>query len=528
MRTIIAALTLGTALTLSMAAQAKTLVYCSEGSPENFNPQINTTGTSFDASQEVYSRLIEFERGGTALIPGLAEKWQVSDDGTVITFTLRKGVKFHSNANFKPSRDFTADDVLFSFNRMWKEDHPYHKVSGGAYDYFKDMSMPDLLKSIEKIDDHTVKFTLNAPEAPFLANLAMPFAAILSAEYGEAMLKANTPEKIDQDPIGTGPFALQQYQKDAQIRYKAHKAYFGGKPTLDNVVFSITPDAAVRKAKLEAGECHVMAYPAPADLPALEKNKDVKLLSQEGLNVGYLAFNVTKPPFDKKEVRQAINMAVNKKAILEAVYQGAGAAAKNPIPPVMAAYNTEIKEYPYDPEKAKELLAKAGVTNLSTDLWAMPVQRPYNPNAKRIAEIMQADLAKVGITAEIKSFEWGEYRKRAQQGEHQMAQLGWIGDNGDPDNFLYVLLGCEAARAGGSNISKWCNADFDKLLKDAKKVSDPAKRNALYKQAQEIFHEEAPWLPIAYSVVFEPVRKNVQDYRINPFGLHVFNGVKLK
>ena len=177
---------------MAVSAEAKTLVYCSEGSPENFNPQINTTGTSFDASGPIYDHLIEFTKGTTKTEPGLAESWDISDDGTVYTFHLRKGVKWHSNDKFTPTREFNADDVLFTFNRMWKEDSPYHKVSGGSYDYFGDMGFPTLLKAIDKVDDHTVKFTLTKPEAPFLADLAMEFSSILSAEYADAMMKAGT------------------------------------------------------------------------------------------------------------------------------------------------------------------------------------------------------------------------------------------------------------------------------------------------------------------------------------------------
>ncbi|MGQ3028024.1 MAG: ABC transporter substrate-binding protein [Ferrovibrionaceae bacterium] len=511
------------------AAAKGTLVYCSEGSPENFNPQINTTGTSFDAAKPVYNGLVEFERGSTKVIPGLAESWTVSEDGKTYTFNLRKGVKFHSNANFKPTRDFNADDVLFSFNRMWKADHPYHKVSGGSYDYFGDMDMPKLLKSITKVDDYTVKFELNDAEAPFIANMAMDFAQILSGEYGDALLKKGTPEKIDQEPVGTGPFTFVQYQKDALIRYRANDQYWGGRPPLDQLVISITKDPAVRYAKVKAGECHVMPYPNPADLPKMREDKDINLLSQEGLNIGYLAYNVTKKPFDDKRVRKALNMAIDKKAIVDAVYQGAGVAAINPIPPTLWSYNKSVKDDPYNVEEAKKLLAEAGYPNgFETDLWAMPVQRPYNPNAQRIAEMMQADLAKVGVKAKIVSYEWGEYRKRAQAGEHQMAQLGWTGDNGDPDNFMYVLLGCAAARPGGSNIAKWCYKPFDDLLVAAKRTADVAERTKLYEQAQVVFKEEAPWFTIAHSVVYKPVRKEVVDFRVSPFGRHQFDGVDLK
>ena len=190
-------------------------------------------------------------------------------------------------------------------------------------------------------------------------------------------------------------------------------------------MFSITPDASVRWAKLQKGECHVMPYPNPADLDAIRKDPNVQVLEQPGLNVGYLAYNTTKKPFDDVRVRKAINMAINKKAIIDAVYLTTGVAAKNPIPPTQWSYNDAIKDDPYDPAAAKKLLAEAGYPNgFTTDLWAMPVQRPYNPNARRIAELMQADLAKVGVTAEIKSYEWGEYRKRMQAGEHQMGHAG--------------------------------------------------------------------------------------------------------
>jgi len=519
------------ALLAATPAAAKTLVFCSEGSPENFYPAVNTTGTSFDGSEPIYNRIVEFERGGTKVVPGLAEKWTISDDGTVYTFNLRKGVKWHSTSrSFKPTRDFNADDVLFSIDRQWKEDNPYFKVTSPNHSYFGDMGMPKLLKSVEKVDDYTIKITLNEPEAPFLADLAMPFAAIQSKEYADAMLKAGTPEKIDQDPIGTGPFSLVQYQKDAVIRYKAFPEYWGGKAKIDDLVYSITPDPAVRWAKVQKAECHLMPYPNPADLDTIRKDANVTLMEQPGLNVGYLAFQTTKKPFDDVRVRKAISMAINKQAIIDAVYLSSGVAAKNPIPPTMWSYNDAVKDDPYDPAAAKKLLAEAGFPNgLETDLWAMPVQRPYNPNAKRIAELMQADLAKIGVKAEIKSFEWGEYRKRLQAGEHQMGMLGWTGDNGDPDNFLHSLLGCASAQAAsGANIAKFCNKQFDDLVIKAKRTSDQAERTKLYEQAQVVFKEQAPWFTIAHAVQLKPVRKEVIDFKLSPFGRHSFYGVDIK
>jgi dipeptide transport system substrate-binding protein len=508
---------------------AKTLVFCSEGSPENFYPAINTTGTSFDANSQIYSRVVDFERGATSVVPGLAERWDISPDGLTYTFHLRKGVKWQSNKNFKPSRDMNADDILFMFERQWKENDPYFKVTSSNHTYFNDMGMPKLLKSVEKVDDYTVRVVLNSPEAPFLSNLAMEYAGVQSKEYAIAMLKAGTPEKLDQEPIGTGPFMLVQYQKDAVIRYKAFPEFWGGKAKIDDLVFAITPDASVRWAKLQKGECHVMPYPNPADLDAIRKDANVRVLEQPGLNVGYLAYNMQKKPFDDVRVRKAVNMAINKKAIIEGVYLSTGVAAKNPIPPSMWSYNDAVKDDSYDPEAAKKLLAQAGFPNgFATDLWAMPVQRPYNPNAKRIAELMQADLAKVGIKAEIKSFEWGEYRKRMQAGEHQMGMLGWTGDNGDPDNFLHTLLGCDAAKPGGGNVAKFCYKPFEDLVIKAKTVSKQSERDELYKKAQVIFKEQAPWFTIAHAVQLKPVRKEVVDFKLSPFGRHTFYGVDIK
>ena len=358
---IFAAVSSATLLLAAQSASAKTLVFCSEGSPENFYPAINTTGTSFDANTQIYSRIVEFERGSTNVVPGLAESWDVSQDGTVYTFHLRRDVKLHSNKNFTPTRDFNADDVLFAIDRQWNESNPYFRVTSSNHTYFNDMGMPKLLKSVEKLDDFTVKITLNRPEAPFLSDLAMEYAGIQSKEYADALLKAGTPEKLDQEPIGTGPFHLVQYQKDAIIRYRAFPGYFRGKAKIDDLVFAITPDASVRWAKLQKGECQVMPYPNPADLDAMRQDPNVQVLGQPGLNIGYLAYNTQKKPFDDVRVRKAFNMAINKKAIINTVYLSTGIAAINPMPPSIWSYNDAIKDDPYDPDAAKKLLAEAGI-----------------------------------------------------------------------------------------------------------------------------------------------------------------------
>jgi len=512
---------------LATAASAKTLVYCSEGSPEGFDTALYTSGTTFDASSKpIYNRLVEFKRGTTEVQPGLAESWEVSDDGLEYTFHLRAGAKFHTTDFFTPSRDLNADDIIFSFERQMDTANPFHAyVEGASWEYFNAMSMPDLIKSIEKVDDMTIKFVLTRPESPFLANLAMDFASIVSKEYADSLVSSGNLSDMNQKPVGTGPFTFVAYQPDAVIRYKAFADYWGGKQPIDDLVFAITTDNAVRQQKLLAGECHVMPYPNPADVQSLKDNPDVTVMEQEGLNVGYLAYNTKVAPFDNAKVRKALNMAINKQAILDAVFQGAGQAAKNPIPPTMWSYNDSIEDDPYDPEAAKAMLAEAGVSDLSMKVWAMPVQRPYNPNARRMAEVIQEDFSKIGVTVEIVSYEWGEYLERSKAEDRDGAVLlGWTGDNGDPDNFLAVLLGCDAV--GGSNRAQWCNEEFNALIMKAK--SGPQEeRTKLYEEAQAVFKREAPWATIAHSVVHMPMRSNVTGYVMDPLGGHWFDGVDI-
>jgi dipeptide transport system substrate-binding protein len=506
---------------------AKTLVYCSEGSPEGFNPQYYTTGTTFDAvSVPMFNRLVEFDTGTTNIVPGLAESWSAAADGLSYTFKLRKGVKFHSSAKFTPTRDFSADDVLFSFNRMADPTIP-KTTPGVTYAYFDDMDMKNIVDHVEKVDAMTVKFVLKKAEAPFMANLAMDFNSVLSAEYFDKMKAAGTPDVIDREPIGTGPFSFVSYQKDAVVRYKAFDAYWGGRPKIDNLVFAITTDASVRYAKLKTGECHVMAFPKPADVALMKSDPNINLVQKNGLNVGYIALNVEKKPFDNKLVRQALSMATNKKAILDAVFQGAGQQAKNLIPPTLWSYNDKVVDYPFDPAKAKALLAQAGFPNgLELDLWYLPVTRPYNPDGKRMAELIQSDWDKIGVKAKLVTFEWGEYRKRSKAGEHQVVMFGWSGDNGDPDNFFVPLAGCSAVKGGG-NYARWCDKDFEDLIQKAKTVTKQADRAVLYEKAQQVMKDEAPFIMIAHSVRFDPVRKEVVGYKMDATAHHYFDKVDL-
>jgi dipeptide transport system substrate-binding protein len=509
-------------LLLAGGAFAKTLVYCSEGSPGGFDPGLYEDGTTLDVNTATYEGLVKFKLGTTQVIPALAESWDISKDGLTYTFHLRHNVKWQTTPWFTPTRDFDADDVVYSFERAMKGTT---YLPDTTFAYWNDMSMPDQVADIKKVDDYTVQLILKQPSAPMLANLAMAFASIVSKEYTDKLAAANDMAQLNDKPVGTGPFIFVNYQKDSNVRFKANPDYWGGKPKIDDLVFSINTDPTARLESLKAGECDIMSYPNPADVAAIKKDPSFKVQQQNGLNFGALWFNTQEKPFDKVEVRKALDMAIDKKAMIQAVYQGQAQIASSPLPPTMwSSTDATTKPYPYDPALAKKMLAKAGVKNLTMKIWAMPVSRPYMPDAKRAAELMQADFAKVGVTATIYSVDWAEYLKDSKPvGRDGAVIIGWTGDNGDPDNFLTPNFGCDAV--GSGNRAEWCDKDFDALLKKAVQTTDIKERTKYYQQAQAIFHKEVPVALIAHSVVTMVMNKDVTGYVMDPFDLHHFADV---
>ncbi|GGK08235.1 ABC transporter substrate-binding protein [Pseudomonas matsuisoli] len=524
-----ALVTAGLLIGTPLAHAAGTLVFCSEASPAGFDPALYTSGTEFDAAAEtVFNRLTQFKRGSTEVVPGLAEKWETSEDGLTYTFHLRKGVKFHTTDYFTPTRDFNADDVLFTFQRMLDKAHPFRQAYPTEFPYFTGMSMDKNIAQVEKVDPQTVRFTLRTVDAAFVQNLAMSFASIQSAEYADKLLAEGKAADINQKPIGTGPFVFSRYQKDSVIRYKGNPTYWNPADVkLDNLIFSIATDPSVRLQKLRAGECQITLNPRPAEIESLKGDSKLQMPEQPGFNLGYIAYNVEHGPLGKPEVRKALDMAVNKEAIVQAVYQGAGQVAVNAMPPTQWSYDKSVTDAPRDLDEAKQLLSDNGVTEgTELTLWAMPVQRPYNPNARLMAEMLQSDWAKIGIKAKIVSFEWGEYLKRAKAGEHDIMLIGWTGDNGDPDNWLGTLYGCDAI--GANNYSRWCDEKYDKSIKEARTLNDQAKRTSLYEQAQRILKDQTAITPIAHSTVYQPMSTRVKDFKISPFGLNSFYGVSVE
>jgi len=515
------------------AAGAQTLVVCSEASPDFLNPQFSSQNTAYDVAAQIYDRLVATERGGSQIIPSLAESWTISEDGLTYIFKLRHGVKWHTNKSFTPTRDFNADDVVFSVMRMFDENHPYYKVGGTNYQFFGEIVKPSL-KAIEKVDDYTVKVTLTRPYAPLLSALSVEPMSILSAEYADAMTKANTQDLVNQAPIGTGPFSLLAYQKDATVRFRAVPDHWtkavGNKDRMalvNDLIFVITPDASVRYAKVKSGECQIARYPNPGDLPAMRTDPNLTLLSGSIADQSFLAFNQQKKPFDDKRVREALVYATNIPAIIDAVYQGTGKQAAAIVPPSLWSHNDTLKPRPYDPAKAKALLTEAGFPNgFKTVLWAIPVVRAYMPNGRRAAELIQADWAKVGVEAQIQSYEWGEYLKRGRAGDHEVGMFGYTWDYPDPSQILLSGWHCDGVKSG-ANRARWCNKEFSDLLTKANTITDQAERTKMFMRMQEIFQEDVGGLLFANAQAFTPVRKEVKDYKIHFFGGQPFVGVSL-
>ncbi|CAM3887485.1 Periplasmic dipeptide transport protein [Pseudomonas reidholzensis] len=520
LRTALTALLFGAAGSLA----ANPLVVCTEASPEGFDIVQYTTAVTFDAAAEtVFNRLVDFKPGTTVLQPALAERWEISDDGLRYTFHLRQGVKFHSTDYFTPSRDFDADDVLWSFRRQLDPNHPWHTKTSVGYPYFESMAFKTLLKSVEKTDQHTVVFTLTRPEAPFLHDLAMAFTSIYSAEYGDQLLAAGKPGLLNSRPIGTGPFIFQRYNKDAQVRYKANPAYFRGAPPAETLVFSIATDNNVRLQKLRANECQVALYPKPGDVSLIRQDPRLKVAEMEALVTGYIAMNTEREYLSDVRVRKAINIAFDRQTHVDQLFgEGNAQVAVNPYPSTMMGFNTDNKNPPRDLDKARALLKEAGVPEgAALTLFTRNGGGQTNPNPRLSAEMLQADLARIGIRLDIRVMEWAEMLRRARNGEADLVSTGWGGDNGDPDNFLGPLLSCEAAK-NGENYARWCNPKFQQLITRARAVSDHDERASLYFKALAVYDEDQPWISMAHPKMFTAMRENVEGYHISPLTTNNF------
>jgi len=531
------------ALIIGMMASASAkgvLVFGSSGDASRLDPGDVTDGESIQRMDNIFEGLVEYEAGSTVIKPALATSWEASADGTEIVFHLREGVKFHDGT------DFNADAVVFSFARQYDPNHPYHEYGEWAYwgYMFYDVDR------MEKIDDYTVKLVLKRPNASIMTSLAMFTVNIVSPANAEKYK-----EDAFKNPSGTGPFKFVEWVKDDHITLEANENYWRERASLDKLIFKVIPDPSARLMALEVGEVQGIEYPNPADFDRIEANDDLVLMTQPGMNVGYMAMNtgygyidenkngirdldseplVKTPgyfePLTKKQVRQAINMAIDKQSIVDNIYMGTALKAKNGMPPFMLGYNDDIEDYPYDPERAKALLAEAGYPDgFEVTLYVMPVSRPYMFDPPKIGEAIQSYLAAVGIKVKFYQIDWGTYLQETEAGKHQMCLLGWTGDNGDPDNFLNVLYGANACSIGAAgNYAFYVNNTNQALLSEALATYDDEKRAAYYKQSQEMIHEDAGWVYLAHSKQTIVFRNNVKGYVLNPTSRKFFYPVTVE
>jgi ABC-type transport system substrate-binding protein len=511
-------LLMAAAATAQTPKMGGTLIFGRGGDSVGLDPAYETDGNSFMICDNVFEALVAYKDESTDLEPLLATSWEVSPDGKTYTFKLRQGVRFHDGTAFN------ANAVVFSLGRQMKA--PNVKFFGNGWDipsqerppeYWVSMDMDNTVEAIEALDEYTVVFKLKRIEAPFIANLGMDFADIISPS---AFLK--DPAGFLRNPIGTGPFRFVSWVRDDRIVLEAFADYWDKAkgPYLDRVIFRAIPENSVRFLELIGGNIHICQFPNAADIPMAKKDSNLWVPTQPGMNIGYLGFNHTKEPWKSNtKLRQAVAHAINRKAIVDNIYQGMGEVAHNCIPPTMWGYKHDIPQIDYNLEKAKQLLSEAGFPEgqglAEVTLWSMPVARPYNPEGLKVGVAMIGDLAKIGISARIVSYDWGTYlkRQRQQPDDMDLFQLGWTGDNGDPDNFLAVLfdgLASEAIR------TQWHHEEYHNLMMQGKQTVDQAKRAEIYERAQELMFEEMPVIPIAHSTVMWPASIKVKNFKLHP------------
>ena len=503
------------------------------GEPVTLDPIHITDSESSKVARQLFNPLLEFAPESTDLIPGLAtEVPEPEDGGLSYTFNLRKGVKFHDGT------PFNADAVIFNFERWRFTDNPYHKGGGSggsnfAYyaSYFGGFDDDSVIEKVEALDDYTVRFTLKAPWGPFLQNIAI-------SGFGMASPKAikDDVEGFWQKPVGTGPFKFDSWNQGTEVTLAKFPDFYakdqpaseyGGGPYVDKLVVRPNEDATARVAALTGGQLTATDGLLPDDV-ATVKEAGLKVDYRPPNTIGYLAMNTQKEPFNDPKVRQAINMAIDMPKVVDFALGDTAQVATTYQPPTMPFFNESIERYPYDPERARQLLSEAGAENLETNLWYMPLARPYMPDAKSIAQAMQEDLKAVGINAELVTRDWSVYLQETGRGAHDMCLLGWTADNGDPDNFLGQLLSSATATPQNAlNVAYYKNPEVDDLIEQGRITADDNERNDIYMRLQDIVAGDAPWVPIAYVKPPVGLQAEVQGYLPNPTGGEPFNTIKL-
>ncbi|ATZ11654.1 ABC transporter substrate-binding protein SapA [Erwinia amylovora] len=500
-------------------------VYCVNGVINTFNPQLASGGLVVDTlAAQIYDRLLDVDPYTYRLMPELAKSWEVLDNGATYRFHLRHDVSFQHTPWFTPTRAMNADDVVFSFERVFNRHHSWHNVNGGNYPYFDSLQFVDAVQSVKKLNNDTVEIRLNSPDASFLWHLATHYAPVLSNEYAERLTRADHQELMDRQPVGTGPFMLNDFRGGQYIRLQRHDDYWKGQPRMSQVVVDISAGGTGRLSKLLTGECDVLAYPAASQLSILRDDPRLRLTLRPGMNIAYLAFNTRKAPLDRPEVRQALALAINNERLMASIYYGTAETAASILPRASWAYDTGAHITPYNPARAREELQALGINDLHLTLWVPSASQAWNPSPLKTAELIQADLAQIGVTVTIVPVEGRFQEARLMTMNHDLTLTGWATDSNDPDSFFRPLLSC-AAIASQTNYAHWCNSGFDVLLHKALLSQELAKRIDYYDRAQMLLAQQLPVLPLAYSLRLQAYRYDIKGLVLSPFGNASFAGV---
>jgi peptide/nickel transport system substrate-binding protein len=471
------------------------------------------------AAMPLYEGLVRFEDGSTEIEPALAESWEVSDDGLTYTFHLREGVTFHDGT------PVDAEAVAFSIERQIDPEHPYHDT--GEFPYAEFTFGP--VESVEVVDSQTVRIQLTAQFAPFLANMAMHAAAIVSPtaveQYGR---------DFSENPVGAGPYRFVSWDRGVELILERNPDYYRGVPSVERLIYRSIVEDQARLAALEAGEIDLTVNLPPDDLPRLRENPNFHFAEQPGMHTWYLVFNVTQPPFDDARVRQAVAHAVDRNAIVEAILGNTGVVAENFLPPVIWSHTEDVPTYPYDPERARELLAEAGYPDGFTVEFWVPESGSGMQQPVAMATVIQDFLRRVGIQLDIQQFEWGTYLDRVIVPPDRantlppVFEMSWIGDNGDPDNFLYILLSGEQTPPQGFNLGYYSNPEVDDLLREARQLPSQEERVPLYEQAQRLILEDLPVLPVDHETQIVVMNANIEGFIPHPTGVFRFENVEVE
>jgi len=495
----------------TVTSNAKVLVVGQIAEPKSLDPSTVTAVNDFRIVMNIYDGLVRYTDGKLEVEPALAKSWDISSDGTVYTFNLRSGIKFHDGS------DFNADAVKFNFDRMLNKDHPYHNTGPFPLSFFF-----SAIKSVDVVNANTVKFTLNEPYAPFLSNLAYPTGLIVSP----AGVKKHGKD-FGRNPSGTGAFKFKEWKSNERVVVDKNSGYWDGKAGTDAVVFRPITDANTRVAEMLSGGIDMMVEVPPASLSKFGGSK-FSIVEQAGPHVWFLILNAKEGPFANKKVRQAANYAINKQAIVNDVLEGTAAIAAGPTPPAFAwAYNNSLQPYPYDPAKAKALIKEAGVEGAKLTFYVTEGgSGMLDPVAMGTA--IQADLKAVGFDVEIKTFEWNSFLGEVNpglEGKADMAEMAWM--TNDPDTLPFLALRTESwPDKGGFNSGYYSNPKVDDLLNRARSSTDQAERAKLYQEMQEIVQEDAPWVFVANWKQNAVTSNKVSNFSLQPSFLLLLKDVK--